>query len=159
VLLREIGRTSISAKGFCVLRCALSHSIQGPQKDVVSSFLEGRLAQILRSSVRASDVIAHTAKCEFTIILPELNEHLARIPLERIRRAAERWNKNSGLQYRMRIKFGLCEYERTTTPQQLLSEVAHRCHVDQFSRTTAHQYIPPAHRLEYTPADDQRPVC
>jgi GGDEF domain-containing protein len=158
-LLREIGRASISAKSFCLLQCALSTAGPGAERQALSSYLETTLAQILRSSLRASDVIARTEKGEFTVILPQLDEQLAAIPVERIRRAVDRWNRNSNVQYRMRVKFGLCEYDRTSQPEELLLRVSNRCQLDQHFFAGVRQDSAHAGVLAHTSPAEPRHIC
>jgi GGDEF domain-containing protein len=159
VLLREIGRASVSAKSFCLLQCVVETSGLSPQNQALSSHLETTLAQILRKNLRASDVIARTDQGEFTVILPELDEYMAQVPVDRINLAVERWNRNSTAQYTMRIKFGLYECDPGSKPEELLLRVSQRCQLDQYFSSEARRASAHAGLLSRTSPEKPRHVC
>jgi diguanylate cyclase (GGDEF)-like protein len=65
------------------------------------------LAQILRRSLRGSDLICHRSAGEFAILLPETSPELASYPAIRILQAIQQWNEHSRTGYRIHPRLGL----------------------------------------------------
>jgi len=65
------------------------------------------LAQILRSSLRGSDVICHYEPGEFVILLPETDKHLAETPARRIQVATQQWRLESRRPAPVAVRIGV----------------------------------------------------
>ncbi len=94
------------------------------------------LSQILKSSLRGSDLICRTAGAEFTVILPDTDERLAQPPVARIMGAIDKWNKASNVEYKLWVNIGTCECASDSDRSKLLELVRQRCAASQHAPAT-----------------------
>jgi len=125
---REIERTSTGSFTFSLMRCEIAgvQQLVRSYGGVACDHLTMVLSRILRQSLRGSDVICHTGRAEFTIVLPNTNQQNAAIPVNRIRNAIEQWNRAATLEYSLKTNIGVCEHPQGAGVEDILTLLRER---------------------------------
>ncbi|UUV18078.1 GGDEF domain-containing protein [Fusobacteria bacterium ZRK30] len=89
------------------------------------------ISEMLRSSIRESDIISRMDKDEFLTILPECDIAGARQVMRRLLEKIRIYNKNSFQNYNTSISFGISEssYCNKKSVEHLLAEAENKTHV------------------------------
>ncbi|MGH2749717.1 MAG: diguanylate cyclase domain-containing protein [Actinomycetota bacterium] len=117
----EIARSKRTSAPFSVLIIdvdemgAINEQIGREQADR----LLGRLARVVKSSLRASDLLFRYDGDEFSALLPESDAGTAWIAAERIRSAVKEIESDAVL---TSVSVGISEYSRNKTPGELMSK-------------------------------------
>lgn len=81
--------------------------------------------QVMRQTLRASDLVVRYGGDEFVAILPDAGAEQALVAASRLQRACESWNVNSGFTGRLRLSCGAATY----TPGDNLAELLRRADI------------------------------
>jgi diguanylate cyclase (GGDEF)-like protein len=93
------------------------------------------VAGLLRKTLRVSDTLVRYGGDEFLAVLPDTNEEQAKQALQRLGKAAERWNCNSPIGgYQMSLSCGAAAYSKGATLQQILAAADERMYLDKQTR-------------------------
>jgi diguanylate cyclase (GGDEF)-like protein len=117
----EIARSKRTSAPFSVLIIdvdqmdAINESIGREQADR----LLARLARVVKSNLRASDLLFRYESDEFSALLPESDAGTAWVAAERIRSAVKEIESNTVL---MTVSVGIAEYSRTKTLGELMAK-------------------------------------
>lgn len=93
---REVDRLARYGQSICVLMMDVDglKTINDQNGHLVGDQVLKTIAEILKSSVRTSDVVARYGGDEFIILMPKSDEAGGRVLADRIQTAIERWNAN-----------------------------------------------------------------
>lgn len=90
---------------------------------LTGDFVLSEVGQILRSSVRGSDLVIRYGGDEFLLVLSETDQPGAVAVIDRIQRQVGDWNsKHDAAPYDIRLSIGLSFYEKGKSARELISE-------------------------------------
>jgi len=88
------------------------------------------VAELLKSTLRGSDIVSHYTECEFLAILPKTSEQQAEQVVRRLQEAIDQWNVTSKSGWEINFAHALAAYITGTTVSDLLKalerKVTHR---------------------------------
>jgi diguanylate cyclase (GGDEF)-like protein len=82
-------------------------------------------SQLLKTTLRGSDIISRYSNEEFLVLLPDTASEQAGTALSRIQRAIERWNDTTVFPYKIEAQFGYAAYERGLSADEVISTARH----------------------------------
>ena len=104
----------------------------GNMKSVVTKF--GSVAgdhlllvfsQLLKSTLRGSDIVSRYGNDDFLVLLPDTGDAQAQRAISRVQGAVERWNQTTTFPYKVEIQAGWASYSRGMSPEQVISAAKH----------------------------------
>ncbi|MGH2775900.1 MAG: diguanylate cyclase domain-containing protein [Actinomycetota bacterium] len=117
----EIARSKRTSAPFSVLIIDVDHmdAINGSIGREQADRLLARLARVVKSNLRASDLLFRYESDEFSALLPESDAGTAWVAAERIRSAVKEIESNTVL---TTVSVGIAEYSRTKSMGELMSK-------------------------------------
>ena len=79
------------------------------------------LSQLLRSTLRGSDIVCRYGNDDFLLMLPDTAETQAQRAMSRVMRAVEKWNETTTFPYKVEIQSGWAAYCRGMAPEQVVA--------------------------------------
>ncbi len=110
---------------------------------LTGDFVLSEVAQILRSSVRGSDLVIRYGGDEFLLVLSETDLTGAQAVLSRVRRQIKEWNQeHTAAPYEVNLSMGLSVFEKGKTARQLISEGDREMYLEKQSKAVASAALP-----------------
>jgi len=91
-------------------------------------------SQLLKGTLRGSDIISRYGNDDFLVLLPDTTEFQAQRAIARLEEAVEKWNRTTDFPYKVQIHAGCCCYHKGHSPDQVISAARH--HVGLFHLPT-----------------------
>ena len=104
--------------------------------------------QLMRRTLRASDLVVRYGGDEFVAILPDATAEQARVAASRLQRACERWNIASAFAGRLQLSCGIATYSAGDN----LAELLRRADVAMYQEKSRGKSDSPAATASLTPA-------
>lgn len=83
------------------------------------------VSQLLKSTLRGSDIICRYASEEFLLLLPDTADEQAHRAIGRVKGAFERWNSSTAFPYKVEVQFGLAVYARGVSIDDVIPAARH----------------------------------
>lgn len=83
------------------------------------------LAQLLRSTLRGSDIVCRYSTEDFMALLPNTALEQAQIAISRIRRAADDWNATTAFPYKLELQVGFASYSKGQSVDEVIFGARH----------------------------------
>jgi len=88
---------------------------------VVGDKLLKQVAEVLKSTFRASDTVVRFGGDEFMVVLTETNDAQGQLAVARLLKRVDGWNgENSGAGFEMSLSCGLASYAKGTDPKEVI---------------------------------------
>ncbi len=88
---------------------------------LVGDKLLKQVAEVLKSTFRASDTVVRFGGDEFMVVLTETNDAQGQLAVARLVKRVDRWNReNSGAGFDMSLSCGLASYVKGTDPKEVI---------------------------------------
>jgi len=88
---------------------------------LVGDKLLKQVAEVLKSTFRASDTVVRFGGDEFMVVLTETNDAQGQLAVARLLKRVDRWNReNSGAGFEMSLSCGLASYAKGTDPKEVI---------------------------------------
>jgi diguanylate cyclase (GGDEF)-like protein len=85
------------------------------------------LSQLLKGTLRGSDLIARNGGDDFLAVMPDTSEVQAARAVGRVQRAIEGWNNSTKFDYKLEVKIGSAEYFPGTNVIDVMALAKKRC--------------------------------
>ena len=78
-------------------------------------------SQLLKTTLRGSDIISRYSNDDFLVLLPDTSSEQAQRALSRVQDAIERWNQTTTFPYKIEAQFGSATYKRGMAPDEVIA--------------------------------------
>jgi diguanylate cyclase (GGDEF)-like protein len=112
MIAREVARANRLGSGLTFIFLDLDgfRNINSRFGNIAGDELLVHAAKLLKSTFRGGDIVFRYGGDEFLAVLPETTQEQAERPIERLLRAVEFWNLNSGKEFEMSLSWGVASY-------------------------------------------------
>lgn len=94
---------------------------------VASDHLLMVLSQLLKGTLRGSDLIARNGTDDFLAVMPDTSEVQAARAIGRVQQAIEGWNDSTRFDYKLEVKIGFAEYVSGANIVDVMAMAKKRC--------------------------------
>jgi diguanylate cyclase (GGDEF)-like protein len=121
---KETARADRDQKPITFVLVSLSNmkSVMSKFGTVAGDHLLLVFSQLLKSTLRGSDIVARYGNEEFLLLLPDTGEVQAHKAVLRLRGAVERWNESTAFPYKVEIHAGCASYVTGMVPEQVIAD-------------------------------------
>ncbi len=85
-------------------------------------------SQMLRKTLRGSDIICRYSSREFLVLMPETRAAQAQHAVRRLARAIQNWNQTTQFDYKLQLSVGVADYRAGAELEAVLESVRERAH-------------------------------
>jgi len=82
-------------------------------------------SQVLKSTLRGSDIVSRYGKEDFLLLLPDTSDAQAQRAITRLQGAVERWNLSTAFPYKIEIQAGWASYMKGMSTDAVISAAKH----------------------------------
>lgn len=111
--------------GFGFLTISNLKGVAGKFGNVAAEHLLLVFAQLLKTTLRGSDILSRHSKDEFLVLLPDTPSPQARRALERVLDAVENWNRTTTFPYKLEVQAGCSSYAKGHSVDEVVLTAKH----------------------------------